>query len=276
MVDFDGFKRAIDDFLGPIKDFPDEIKGLGEDIEEGAKEVAQEVQDAAKDAMQDFILDPFAELTAGIDALIQDFLRIVCFLNNVPMRFANVGAGFDSIFDGVVQEFVALGYAIELGYNSISSLVFHVSVFLKSYLDCGTKMITNLGDCFIFYILEVIGQILYLPIRIILWILITFLSVNLYESEKDTWNSIYKFNDTLYPYINFHIAHYPESIREKCYSCVRLRNEVIKFKGNQVDKTFSKDIPAIFKRKRVEFERGRKQFNEFGAYPKARHPRFVI
>jgi hypothetical protein len=270
------FKEILDRVLEPIKKIPAAFEKIGSDIENAFETAGREIETGVKTALNDAIVTPFSDMTAGIDALIEDFIRIVCFLNNVPMRFANVGAGFDSIFDGVVQEFVALGYAIELGYNSISSLVFHVSVFLKSYLDCGTKMITNLGDCFFFYILEVIGQILYLPIRIILWILITFLSVNLYESEKDTWNSIYKFNDTLYPYINFHIAHYPESIREKCYSCVRLRNEVIKFKGDQVDKTFNKDIPAIFKRKRVEFERGRKQFNEFGAYPKARDPRFVI
>ena len=113
MVDFDGFKRAIDDFLGPIKDFPDEVIGLGEDIEEGAKEVGKEVKDAADTAMNTLILDPFATLTAGIDALIQDFLRIVCFLNNIPKRFANIGAGFVSVFKGVEEEFVALGYATD-------------------------------------------------------------------------------------------------------------------------------------------------------------------
>ena len=274
MVKF--FKDTLDKVLKPIKKFPKVFDKIGDDIKDAFEKAGEEITKGTDTAINEAFVKPFAEMTAGIDALIQDFLRIICFLNNVPTRFANVGAGFDSIFDGVVQEFVALGYAIELGYTSISSLVYHISVYLKSYLDCGTKMITNLGDCFIFYLLEVVGQILYLPIRIILWVMVTFLSVNLYESEKDTWNSIYKFNDSLYPYINFHIAHYPESIREKCYSCVRLRDEVIEFKGNQVDKTFSKDIPAVFKRKRVEFERGRKQFDEFGAYPKARHPRFVV
>ena len=274
MVKF--FKDSLDKVLKPIKKLPKEFDKIGDDIKDAFEKAGEEITKGTDTAINEAFVKPFAEMTAGIDALIQDFLRIICFLNNVPTRFANVGAGFDSIFDGVVQEFVALGYAIELGYTSISSLVYHISVYLKSYLDCGTKMITNLGDCLIFYLLEVVGQVLYLPIRIILWVMVTFLSVNLYESEKDTWESIYKFNDNLYPYTNFHIAHYPESIRKKCYTCVRLRDEVITFKGNQVDKTFSKDIPDVFNRKRVEFIRGRKQFNEFGAYPNARDPKYVV
>ena len=275
MVDFDGFKRAIDEFLGPIKDFPDEIKGLGEDIEEGAKEVGQEVKDAAGDAMQDLILKPFAQLTAGIDALIQDFLRIVCFLNNIPARFANIGAGFDSVFKGVEEEFVALGYAIELGYTSIASLIFHASLYFRSYLDCATKMITNFGDCFFFYIFEVVGQILYLPFRIIMWVFITFFSFSLYETEKQIWNSIYDLNDSLFPYLGFHIAHYSKSVRDKCYTCVRLRDEVVSFKANQVDKTFKKDIPDIFRRKRTQFKKSQRHLAESVAYPSARQPRYV-
>ena len=275
MVDFSGFKKAIDDFLKPIKKFPDEIKKLGDDIEDGAKEVGDEVKDAAEDAMQDLIVKPFAKLTAGIDALIQDFLRIVCFLNNVPARFANIGAGFDSVFKGVEEEFVALGYAIELGYNSIASLIFHASLYVRSYLDCGMKMITNFGDCFFFYILEVVGQVLYLPFRIIMWVFITFFSFSLYETEKQIWKSIYDLNDSLFPYLGFHIAHYSKSVRDKCYTCVRLRDEVVSFKANEVDKTFKKDIPNIFRRNRTQFKKSQRHLAESVAYPSARQPRYV-
>ena len=275
MVNFNGFKRAIDDFLKPIKKFPDEIKKLGDDIKDGAKDVGDDVKDAAEGAMRDIILKPFAELTAGIDALIQDFLRIVCFLNNVPSRFANIGAGFDSVFKGVEEEFVALGYAIELGYTSIASLIFHASLYLRSYLDCATKMITNFGDCFFFYIFEVVGQVLYLPFRIIMWVFITFFSLSLYETEKKIWNSIYDLNDLLFPYLGFHIARYSKSVRDKCYTCVRLRDEVITFKKDQVDKTFKEDIPNVFRRKRTHFKKAQRHLEESGAYPSARKPQYV-
>ena len=275
MVDFGGFKRAIDNTLKPIKKIPNEFKKIGEKIEKVAKDAGDDITKGSKRAINDGILKPFSKLTAGIDAMIQDFLRIVCFLNNIPARFANIGAGFDSVFKGVEEEFVALGYAIELGYTSIASLIFHASLYIRSYLDCATKMITNFGDCFFFYIFEVVGQILYLPFRIIMWVFITFFSFSLYETEKQIWNSIYDLNDSLFPYLGFHIAHYSKSVRDKCYTCVRLRDEVVSFKANQVDKTFKKDIPDIFRRKRTQFKKSQRHLAESVAYPSARQPRYV-
>lgn len=275
MVDFSGFKKAIDNTLKPVKKIPNELKKIGDKIEKGAKDAGNSIKKGTDKAIKYGLLKPFATLTAGIDALIQDFLRIVCFLNNVPARFANIGAGFDSVFKGVEEEFVALGYAIELGYSSISSLIFHISIYLRSYLDCGTKMITNFGDCFFFYIFEVFGQILYLPIRIIMWFLVTFFSLNVYEKEKDIWNNIYDLNDSLYPFLGFHIAHYSKSVRDKCYTCVRLRDEVITFKGDQVDKTFKEDIPNVFRRNRTQFKKSQRHLAESVAYPSARQPRYV-
>tara|TARA_Y100000992_G_scaffold857_1_gene520 strand:- start:4860 stop:5690 length:831 start_codon:yes stop_codon:yes gene_type:complete len=275
MVDFSGFKKGIEDTLKPIKKIPNELKKIGDNIDKGLKDAGDDITKGTKTAINKGILKPFADLTAGIDALIQDFLRIVCFLNNIPARFANIGAGFDSVFKGVEEEFVALGYAIELGYNSIASLIFHASLYIRSYLDCATKMITNFGDCFFFYIFEVVGQILYLPFRIIMWVFITFFSFSLYETEKQIWNSIYDLNDSLFPYLGFHIAHYSKSVRDKCYTCVRLRDEVVSFKANQVDKTFKKDIPDIFRRKRTQFKKSQRHLAESVAYPSARQPRYV-
>ena len=275
MVDFSGFKKAIDDVLKPLKKIPDELKKIGDNIEKSAKDAGDDITKGTKTVINKGILKPFAQLTAGIDALIQDFLRIVCFLNNIPTRFANIGAGFDSVFKGVEEEFVALGYSIELGYTSIASLIFHASLYVRSYLDCATKMITNFGDCFFFYIFEVVGQILYLPFRIIMWVFITFFSFSLYETEKQIWKSIYDLNDSLFPYLGFHIAHYSKSVRDKCYTCVRLRDEVVTFKGEQVDKTFKKDIPDIFRRKRTQFKKSQRHLAESVSYPSARQPRYV-
>ena len=275
MVNFDVFKKAIDNTLKPLKKIPDGLKKIGDKIEKGVKDAGDDLTKGTKIAVNEGILKPFSKLTAGIDALIQDFLRIVCFLNNIPARFANIGAGFDSVFKGVEEEFVALGYAIELGYTSIASLIFHASLYVRSYLDCGIKMITNFGDCLSFYMLEVFGQIFYLPVRIIMWVSITFLSLSLYEAEKQIWESIYDLNDSLFPYIGFHIAHYSKSVRDKCYTCVRLRDEVVSFKASEVDKTFKKDIPNVFRRNRTQFKKSKRHLAESVAYPSARQPRYV-
>ena len=42
----------------------------------------------------------------GVKMMIETFKRIICFLNSVPRRIANLNAGFESIFNGtnVVEE----------------------------------------------------------------------------------------------------------------------------------------------------------------------------
>ena len=104
---------------------------------------------------------------------------------------------------------------------------------------------------------------------------ITFFSFSLYETEKRIWKNIYKLNDALFPYLGFHIAHYSKSVRDKCYTCVRLRDEVISFKGDQVDKTFKEDIPNVFRRNRTQFKKSQRHLAESVAYPSAREPSYV-
>ena len=108
-----------------------------------------------------------------------------------------------------------------------------------------------------------------------MWVSITFFAFSLYETEKVIWENIYKLNDSLYPSLGFHIAHYSKSVRDKCYTCVRLRDEVITFKGDQVDKTFKEDIPNVFRRNRTHFKKSQRHLAESVAYPSARQPRYV-
>ena len=80
MVKF--FKDTLDKVLKPIKKFPKVFDKIGDDIKDAFEKAGEEITKGTDTAINEAFVKPFAEMTAGIDALIQDFLRIICFLNN--------------------------------------------------------------------------------------------------------------------------------------------------------------------------------------------------
>ena len=258
-----------------INSVPKRITKGVQKIEDGVNSIPDKVFKPVSDFMEDNVEDPIMDLIDGIDEMIENFIRIVCFINKSPVRFRNLGASFNNIFSGIIEEFIALGYALQLGFNSIASMVYYVFAFIGSYLDCGVKFAQNIFYCLPFYIFDIIRQILYLPIRILLWVFSTFLAIDLYSNEKKVWNGLENMDKILFPYIGFHIIHYPKEVRENCYVCVRLREKVITDKAKEVDETFRKDIPKMLGKSREKLEKGGRQFREVFAYPHVKEPRHV-
>ena len=257
--------QAIEDvFDGVLSDAKKFFEEIPAQINSGISLVEDEVVNVPNliftpvtEFVGDNIEAPIKEMTKGIDTMIENFIRIVCFINKSPVRFRNLGASFENIFNGFIAEFVALGYALELGYNSISELVYYGTIYLESYLSCVIKILSNFIQCAPFFIFDVIGQILYLPIRILLWLFSTFIGIDLYSREKQVWAGLEKMDYELYPYIGFHFIYYPKHIRENCYVCIRLKADTVKRKN------------------REDFTKGLKHFKEVFAYPHVREPRYV-
>ena len=242
------------------------------------KEMPQKIEIPLKSFMKTAVEDPIKEVTAGIDAMIEDFVRIICFMNKSHTRFSNMSAAFDTLFKGIVEEFVALGHAIGLGFNSVSALVYYFGIFLGTYLQCGVKFLKNIFFCFPFYILTIVGQILYLPIRLVLWFMKFFLDINLYPTEKIIWEIVKDANDFLAPNIGFHLIHYPKFIRDNCYTCIRLKTSVLATQKKKTDKVFTETIPNIVnntEKKRKNIPKSRNHFNEIAALPNARDPKDI-
>jgi hypothetical protein len=131
--------------------------------------------------------------------------------------------GILDIIEGSWKLFV--GTLKALGTKLIPDIfdgVFTFAVFGISWMMCLFKNITNLQACMFYYILEIFGQILYLPIRLLLWVASQF-KINLYPIEKFIWDKIEYIDSIIFNYGGFHICHYPKSIREQCYKCRRVK-----------------------------------------------------
>ena len=278
------FKKDITKFMDPVVNGICNIgsswtKLIGEPIDEmenALDKYSKQVERDTKAALKVTIKDPIVEITKGIDIMLINFVRILCFLNKMPCRFRNLFESFDNLFQGVAEEFLTIGQAIEMGFNSVSELVYYFGVFIGSYMDCGGNLLKNAITCIPFYLGSIIGFILYLPIQIILWAFKTFLSFDLYPTEKRIWKGLKTSNDALFPILGFNFMHYPKWVRENCYSCIRLKTSVLKEAKNETDDVFNEKIPDLINnKKRGKLNKAFRHFEEVFAFPDARSPEDV-
>ena len=268
----DVIEDAIMEVVDPVVEFAEEVvdfipretKKVVKKVEKAVVDIGEDIHDGLKYALKVTIEDPIKELTDGIDAMIENFIRIICFMKKTPRRFRNFFVAYQRVMEGVFEEVVAFGQALEMGFDSVAALVYYFSVYVGSYLTCGVKFISNIFTCLPYYILEIIGQILYLPIRLLLWLL--FLAqVDLYPAEKNAWYGLKIINDFLRPIIGFHIIHFPERIRKNCYTCVRLRDDALTGQKKRTDRVWRKDMPDKIndvKNERRKFELAGEHFKQ--------------
>lgn len=228
------------------------------------------IQDIFKNILKDI-----TSLLDGIADTIEDVKQIICAFNTFPNRFRNLTSGFNNVFNGVGQEFVALGVALNIGFHSVKDLTEYIAEFISTYVGCGFKFASNILDCILYYLFDILRYILYMPIRIIIWLFYATLSIDLYGLETEVWNGLERLDKVLFPILRFHIIHYPASVRNKCYVCKRLKTSAVAAQAKETDRVFREDIPCQFKPGADKIKHGLRQFDEIFKYPLAKHPNEV-
>jgi hypothetical protein len=175
-------------------------------------------------------------------------------------RFVMMGKGLRDIFTGIGKEFQYLGIGLGRGVADIGLLFAYVSQYLFSYLMCGVKYVSNIPNCILYYMVDSVIQIFYLPIRITLWFLATFLRINLYGTEKSLWKIVEWVNGKVYATAGFNITRWPKNVRDQCYNCKRLKQSVLMKKAKDIDYDFKKNIPKIMGKGVKQIEKGGKTF----------------
>lgn len=172
---------------------------------------------------------------------------IIEFFKKLPKRITTINSGFKDIFYGIGDEFKYLGIGAARGFEDIGLLIAYATAFVFSYTMCGVKYISNIPNCILYYTVDSFINILYLPIRISLWILYL-LGINLYPTQKMIWKYVEKINGYIYRIFGFNIIRWPKNIRDQCYNCKRLKTSVLLKKAKDIDYDFKVNIPKILKK----------------------------
>jgi len=177
-------------------------------------------------------------------------------------RFKKIGYGFKDIFEGIGDEFKYLGIGIYRGFEDIGLLIAYATEFVFSYIMCGVKYISNLPNCILYYITDALIQALYLPIRITLWFLSSFLKINLYPTEKKIWGYAEWIDSKIYTAVGFNLLRWPKNIRDQCYNCKRLKTKVLINKAREIDYDFKVGIPKILKKGTDRIKKGGEEMKQ--------------
>lgn len=169
------------------------------------------------------------------------------FFVQLGQRFANLGKGVGEIGLGLGQELQGVIVGSINFIDDMIDLITTLIVFGGSNIICFIQMLGNFKDCFIYYVLQIIGSILYLPVIIIIWICSTLKIIDLQKYVDKFWKFMEVVDQNLYKYTKLHIVHFPKSVREKCFVCKRLKPAVIVKVGTQIAQDFTPPDGEVIK-----------------------------
>ena len=238
-------KRACESFQEGIG-----LKDINNAFAKPAREIGDKLN-SAFDKIGNTMKDPFAKIGDIFDKIKQAF-------EDIPKRFNRIGDGFKDIFEGIGLEVEGTIRGVSRGFNDIGVLLNYVFELVRTYLFCGVKFIQNLHKCIIYYIIDSIFSIMYLPISFSLWFIKMFTGRDLYGLEKQAWDIIYLINDYIYGAVGFNIVKWPRNIRNLCYNCKRLKISALDNKASEVNIDFTTRIAD-------DLIAGKKRIGEGGA-----------
>lgn len=148
-------------------------------------------------------------------------------INKIPGSIADVGKevkklpkAVNSLGDEIPKKILTpiekqfMSFTKDLAFFKAAWLIV-VQIFkaLFSYLECGFQMVKNLPQCWYYYALDLVAQLIYLPIRFAVWMF------SLTEIEKAIWDYIEEADGMVHEATGYHIIHYSDDITKRCYSC---------------------------------------------------------
>lgn len=155
---------------------------------------------------------------------------------NLDIKGAFKKAG-KSIKDGVegtvnkVKDGVAkLGNDIKSGFNKVGDFFKDIINKIKNFVSkikeffewlgdsvkCGVEKIKTLRECMLWYLIEIVGKIFYLPFFLLFLFIRATTQINI---EDMLWNIVGIIDTYINSLIGFHVIYFPQDIIEKCYVC---------------------------------------------------------
>ena len=208
-----------DRLAGPFKEVGNKFNEAGNKMKDGIN--------SAIDTVKNKVLGPLEDI---FDKVKRAFLEI-------PRRFSMFGSAFNHIFIGIGEEVTGLFDGIGNGFNDIGDLMKYTGIFVFMYVSCGVKLIGNLHKCIFYYALQAVGQMFYVPIRIILWLAYQF-RIDLYTTEKYIWDNLEWLDGNFYSSTGVHFMHFTLAVRDDCYNCKRMKQQTLTKKAKDIDDDF--------------------------------------
>jgi hypothetical protein len=230
-----GFEKLVDEINNAMNEFVELLKKIS------PERIAQELR-SPFDRLGDLFTksirkskSEFEKSNAKIEGPFRDFFD----------RMRRVGDGLNNIFLGIGDEFVGIGDGLRLGFEDIGLLLEYTGEYTITHILCFLKFLVSIPLCIFFYLADIFGQLLYLPIRIILFVGYITVNKKIYDIETYIWKQIRAMDYMIYEKIGFFFTRWPKNIRDQCYNCKRLKVSVLQRKANDVNIDFDEKMPRL-------------------------------
>lgn len=88
----------------------------------------------------------------------------------------------------------------------------NIGLWAVRFIEVVIYRIFHLKDCFLWYFLELVGFILYIPVEFVVWLLC------LQGVEKSMWSTVDQLDCMFADMTGYHITHYSDNVLQKCYA----------------------------------------------------------
>ena len=185
----------MDDTSVVVENMEDIQEPFGEDDANGVSDMLTE-----KNLRKVYVRNTTGYTKAGLGN-IKGPIKLIKLMKIPKNKFFKPVIGFIIFINGILKLF-----------NMIITFINKAVV----YSQCAFILLVNFFTvpCFLWYVLNLIGTILYL----IPLIMFTLCGVN-DEVENYIWGPIYLLDEFIYDITGFHFAHFPDSINKGCFSC---------------------------------------------------------
>jgi len=160
--------------------------------------------------------------------------------NNFTKLFSVIASGFNRIFGKITDIiktittlfnclmafFIFISELFKYIFNFCIWLFIYFLPWLGQYFECAFEKIVSLPKCFFWYILECISWVVYLPFRIVFWLIDYLFNIGLEQLIHDYfWCILEDIDKFIHDEgegslgTGIHIIHFPDSVMDKCYNC---------------------------------------------------------
>ena len=134
--------------------------------------------------------DVFKDLINKLRKFFNDMNEIKRGFQSIPKRFNYMRLGFQEAGNGIGTMFENIGGSFKLGSLSINGLFDAIGDFLEFNANCFAYFMQNMDTCFLFYLVDFIGRMLYLIIPIFIWLFRITTGINI---QNWMYNSFHSF-----------------------------------------------------------------------------------
>lgn len=200
----------------------------------------------------------------GVLQMVENFRRIVCFLESLPIRSRNVTSGVTNIFAGVAKKVEAIGKSFKVGLESTSTLAAYAGEYAGTRLECVLHFIKNFYKCVLFYLIRLFCEIFYLIITLPFIFVGYLFGLDIDKRVFTPAKKAFIYGGEIFGIdVEFHLKYFTTNIYKDCFTCRRLKDSALAKAGSNWGDTFTKTIPKIWKDGGAkEFSQSNNQFKE--------------